>query len=153
MNERQRMQRDWDQLKRSRAPKRPPGALNNPWVLLGAVVACLAFLLAVFALIGALGKPAMNGPGTAAAPSPDDVDRLTSYAVILGRAGGCGRDTTREAERVGRWIERRFPEESRAAYFAVVMTGMAREAEAQHRGERPDSCAEVLRVYDSTPWP
>lgn len=48
-------------------------------------------------------------PLPANAASDTDIDRMTSYAVILGRAAGCGINTDKESRRVGKWMDRVFP--------------------------------------------
>ncbi len=87
--------------------------------------------------------------------SDADVDKLTTYAVILGRAAGCGIDTTVATGRVGRWMDRVFPPGSRdqQTYVPIFLEGMRYHAQQQIEGKSPDSCAAVRRSLDGFPWP
>ena len=46
---------------------------------------------------------------SAIAASPAEIDKLTTYAVILGRATACGINTKEASSRVGTWMDRTFP--------------------------------------------
>jgi hypothetical protein len=45
----------------------------------------------------------------AIAASQADIDKLTTYAVVLGRAVACGANLDDASRRVGRWMDRTFP--------------------------------------------
>jgi hypothetical protein len=89
------------------------------------------------------------------AASPDAVDKLTTYAVMLGRATVCvdPAESKPVAARVANWIDRNFHGEDRAAYLLVFMQGMDMNARAQGEGRSPDSCAVVAREFRLFPWP
>jgi hypothetical protein len=42
------------------------------------------------------------------AASEKDIDKMTTFAVILGRAIGCGIDTAQASEAVGAWLDKSF---------------------------------------------
>lgn len=93
--------------------------------------------------------------GAASAASSADIDRLTTYAVVLGRAVGCQIDATNAYSRVGRWMDRAFPpgSEDQKTYLPVFIVGVKHNAEQQAAGRSPDSCSSVRRTLDGFPWP
>ena len=100
---------------------------------------------------------ALSPLGTKAsyAASDEDMDKLTTYATVIGRAIACGADVTSAMHRIGSWMDVKFPPGSKdqKMYLPVFMAGVKYHAEQQHNGESPDSCAEVLRVFADFPWP
>ncbi len=92
---------------------------------------------------------------SALAATNADIDRMTTYAVILGRAAGCGIDTSIESARVGRWMDRKFPpgSQDQLTYLPVFVQGMTYHAKMQSSGSSPDSCAEIRRQIRTFPWP
>lgn len=89
------------------------------------------------------------------AASDADIDRLTTYAVILGRAVGCGISTSYEASRVGDWMDRKFPPGSadQKIYLPIFMNGVRENAEKQSRGLSPDDCGSVEEQFNMVRWP
>ena len=89
------------------------------------------------------------------AASSADIDKLTTYAVILGRAVACGANIDDASRRVGRWMDRTFPPGSsdQKTYLPILMEGMRYHAQQQKEGKSPDSCSAVLRSFNSFPWP
>ena len=94
-------------------------------------------------------------PFSSGAATDKDVDRMTTYAVLLGRGMGCGLDVSNAANRVGSWMDRTFPPGSReqAIYFPIFMEGMKYHADMQKSGKSPDSCNSVKNVFVKTKWP
>lgn len=92
---------------------------------------------------------------TYSSATPQDIDKLTTYAVILGRAIACGADVSSASGRVGRWMDRVFPPGSadQRTYLPIFMGGTRYHAEQQKLGKSPDSCSSVLRTFSSFPWP
>ncbi|WP_171694357.1 hypothetical protein [Methylomonas sp. ZR1] len=92
--------------------------------------------------------------GTLAA-STADIDKLTTYSVILGRAVACGINTNDASSRVGYWMDRNFPpgSQDQITYLPIFMAGMQHNAEQQASGNSPDNCAAVARAFNSMPWP
>lgn len=84
-----------------------------------------------------------------------DVDKLTTYATILGRGIACGADTKSASQRIGRWIDKRFPPgtSDQKTYLPVFIEGTRYAAEQQKNGNSPDSCSQILRTFESFPWP
>jgi hypothetical protein len=91
----------------------------------------------------------------AMAASSADIDKLTTYAVILGRATACGANVDDASRRVGRWMDRTFPPGSKdqQIYLPIFMEGMRHHVQQQNEGKSPDSCFSVLRSFNSFPWP
>jgi hypothetical protein len=91
----------------------------------------------------------------ALAASAADVDRLTTYAVILGRGVACGAPTHDASSRVGRWMDRTFPpgSQDQKTYLPIFMQGVQYHAQQQKDGKSPDSCATVRRNFGTFPWP
>lgn len=89
------------------------------------------------------------------APSAVDIDRMTTYATLLGRAIGCGIDVDPEMRRVGRWMDRTFPPGSakQKTYLPIFMAGIKHHAEEQRAGRSPDSCTTLRREVKAFPWP
>lgn len=94
-------------------------------------------------------------PGVAMSATDGDIDKLTTYAVIMGRAIGCGIDTENEMRRVGSWMDRRFPPGSsdQKIYLPIFIAGVKKHAQNQANGNSPDSCSAVRREYSKMPWP
>lgn len=84
-----------------------------------------------------------------------DVNRLTSYAVFIGRATACGVDTGAAVEAVGTWIEAKMPPGSadRATLFPIFAQGMQDSARMQSQGRSPDTCDQVLTQFARISWP
>jgi hypothetical protein len=84
-----------------------------------------------------------------------DINKLTTYAVILGRAIACGADVGSASGKVGRWMDRVFPPGSadQKTYLPIFMGGTRYHAEQQKLGKSPDNCSSVLRTFSSFPWP
>jgi hypothetical protein len=91
----------------------------------------------------------------AIAASQADIDKLTTYAVVLGRAVACGANLDDASRRVGRWMDRTFPPGSKdqQIYLPIFMEGMRYHAQQQKDGKSPDSCSAVLRSFNSFPRP
>lgn len=101
-----------------------------------------------------LASVALLAPTAALSADPADVDRLTTYATLLGRAIGCGLETQEASREIGRWMDKRFPPGSsdQKTYLPIFMTGVQYHAEQQRGGHSPDSCSEVARVFGSMQW-
>lgn len=86
---------------------------------------------------------------------PAEVDRLTSDAVLLGRAIGCHLDVEAQSRRVGAWLDRVAPPGSRdqQVYLPMLMAGMRENAQAQSSGRSPDTCDEVAAAVQGHDWP
>lgn len=91
--------------------------------------------------------------GTVNAATESDYDKTTTYAVLLGRAAGCGLDTSYPTKRVGSWIDRTFKGNDRAFQTIIVAEGMKHNAKEQAAGRSPDTCAAVKRAFNNTRWP
>lgn len=91
----------------------------------------------------------------AEAASPKDIDKLTTYAVVLGRAAACGGDIQTPSRRVGAWMDIVFPPGSadQKTYLPIFMEGMRYHAQQQAAGKSPDSCSNVLNTLRGFPWP
>jgi hypothetical protein len=87
------------------------------------------------------------------AATDEDVDRLTTYAVVLGRAIACGVDVKDASSRVGSWMDRTFSNKEKAMYLAIFAEGMKYHAEQQRAGRSPDSCTSVRNSFAKIPWP
>lgn len=83
------------------------------------------------------------------------VDRLTTYAVLLGRGVGCGIDTGPQMARVGSWLDRVAPPGSsdQQIFLPMFMAGVEQNARAQSQGRSPDNCNTVARAIRQHPWP
>ncbi len=92
-----------------------------------------------------------------------DIDKLTTYSVVLGRAVACGPNADQSfrtrymdaMRKVGGWMDRAFPPGSpeRVTAWRLFTEGMEYHAEQQKSGRSPDSCSAVLRSFSTFPWP
>lgn len=87
--------------------------------------------------------------------SDRDIDKLTTYAVILGRAIGCGISTEYESKRVGQWLDSKLPPGSakQKTYLPIFVSGVQYHAEQQASGKSPDTCSQVRRTFNNMVWP
>lgn len=102
-----------------------------------------------------VGAAILIGSHTATAASSADIDKLTTYATILGRAVACGNSIEGPMRRVGRWMDRVFPPGSsdQKTYLPVFMEGVRYHAQMQKDGRSPDSCSAVQSAFNGFPWP
>lgn len=106
------------------------------------IIVCFIFLLS---LVG----------NQSFAASSDDIDKLTTYATILGRAAACGIDTSDAVARVGAWMDMRFPpgSDDQKIYLPIFIEGARHHAIQQSNGNSPDSCSTVQYQFNKVPWP
>lgn len=74
----------------------------------------------------------------------NDIDRLTSLAVLYGRGIGCGANLDAELRETGAWIDSTFGAD-RGVYTMIFSEGLSDNALRQNQGRSPDSCSDVLR--------
>jgi hypothetical protein len=92
-----------------------------------------------------------NAPAVENLTRPEAVDRMTTYAVVIGRAVACGAPNTQDAfSRVGKWMD---AQNLTKQYLAVFAAGVKQAAEQQRDGSTPDACSKVKSVFASFPWP
>ena len=82
-----------------------------------------------------------------------DIDKLTTYATLIGRGAGCGFNIESEMMSVGRWLDRTFSADEKSLYLKIFIAGTQYAAEEQAKGKTPDSCSSIRRVLDKTVWP
>jgi len=87
--------------------------------------------------------------------SKADIDRLTTYAVIIGRAIACGVETDYAMRRVGSWLDDKFPPGSsdQKTYLPIFIEGVKFHAQQQANGNSPDTCSKVRSTFARTQWP
>lgn len=97
----------------------------------------------------------LASPVASYAATEADIDKMTTYATVLGRAIGCGINTDSAMKRVGRWMDKTFPPGSRdqQIYLPIFMEGVKHHAEQQRAGSSPDSCSELRKTFNTFPWP
>ena len=95
-------------------------------------------------------RPEVPQP-TVVEPKGAAIDRLTTYASIIGRGMACKvPSASNNAARVGAWMNR---EGLAKQYGVAFLEGIRIAAEQQYRGETPDSCSTVTSRFESFPWP
>lgn len=87
------------------------------------------------------------------AASESDIDTMTTYSIILGRAIACGIDTKSEVNRVSKWMDITFTGKERSMYILIFSEGMKMSAQAQAEGRSPDTCSVVRKEFEKMPWP
>ena len=73
-----------------------------------------------------------------------DIDRLTTLAVMYGRATACGANLDVQMRSTQNWLNRTFGAEA-ALYTMIFAQGLQDHAIRQKEGRTPDSCSTVLR--------
>lgn len=80
----------------------------------------------------------------------DAIDRLTTYATILGRGIACNVPGTDEASRrLGAWMDA----QGLNGYAMIAAAGIRAAAEQQRAGRSPDTCAKVRQIFPTINWP
>jgi len=94
-------------------------------------------------------------PPPATAASKADIDKMTTYAVILGRASACGINADYASKRVGSWLDRKFPpgSQDQKTYLPIFIQGMKYHADQQAKGNSPDTCSQVRSSFRKMQWP
>lgn len=92
---------------------------------------------------------------SASDPMYDHIDRVTTYAVLIGRGAACGVDVSGPARRVGVWLDRVAPPGSAAQQTLLPMLTQQGQHHAQQQasGRSPDDCATVARAIARFQWP
>lgn len=93
-------------------------------------------------------------PGASFAAESEDIDKLTTFATLLGRAAVCCTGTETALAKVGKWIDRHFPPGSsdRKAYLPTFISEMEYHAKMQGTGKSPDPCSTVCREFRQVDW-
>ncbi|WP_144445430.1 hypothetical protein [Comamonas sp. 26] len=84
-----------------------------------------------------------------------NIDKMTTYAVLLGRAIGCGIEVKKPMERVGAWMDKVFPpgSEDQKVLLPIFVQGVMDNSKAQTEGRSPDTCNQVRTSFGKTKWP
>lgn len=84
-----------------------------------------------------------------------DIDKLTTYAVLIGRAIAYGTDTSYASSRAGAWMDKKFLPGSKdqQIYLPIFVAGVKHHAEQQKNGNSPDSCSTVSHQFSLVNWP
>ena len=94
-----------------------------------------------------------RGGGSSLSTNLDEnIDRMTSYAVLLVRAAGCGMNIDQASRGVGRWFDMAFQGNEKAVYLRILADGMTYHAELQSRGQTPDTCSDVHNTFNKMDW-
>jgi len=92
-----------------------------------------------------------NTPAPENLTRPEAVDRMTTYAVVIGRAVACNAPNTQDAfSRVGKWMDAQGLTKQ---YLVTFANGVKYAAEQQRDGNTPDPCSKVKTVFASFTWP
>lgn len=85
----------------------------------------------------------------------DHIEKISTYAVLIGRGAACGVNTSAPAAKVGAWLDRVAPPGSKAqmTLLPMLMEQSHYHAQLQKNGQSPDDCATVARAIVSFPWP
>lgn len=84
--------------------------------------------------------------------SDRDMDMMTSYAVMIGRADACDIDTKDAYAKIQRWFKSVLND--REGYIMVIFfQGVDMSKKQQLNGETPDSCYAVEKAFRTFPWP
>ncbi|WP_165191653.1 hypothetical protein [Caulobacter soli] len=132
-------------------PKAPPSCTGRVLVQAGKT---LSFDQAQALIAAAAPPPQIATPGTDASMT-SLIDRVTTYAVLVGRGAACGVDISGPSERVGAWMDRVAPPGSQAqlTLLPMFMQQSRYHASQQASGQSPDDCSTVQRAVQTYPWP
>ncbi|AMQ41431.1 hypothetical protein AMS64_02990 [Aeromonas veronii] len=72
-----------------------------------------------------------------------DIDKMTTYSTILGRAIGCELDVSKELEHVGTWMDKRGLTNK---YLMIFAESLKLNMQSQIDGSSPDSCQSVEKT-------
>jgi hypothetical protein len=88
------------------------------------------------------------------AASEAEVERLSSFAMVLGRGIGCNLDTKRAAAVLNQWFDKAFPPGSgeQEHYLPRFAAEVEQYRLQQHSGDSPDSCADVAQAFYTLRW-
>ncbi|PLY57301.1 hypothetical protein HBH1_04393 [Herbaspirillum sp. BH-1] len=92
---------------------------------------------------------------SAYAATDSDIDKMTTYSVVLGRGVACGLDIKDAMEKVGKWVDIHFSpgSDDQKIYLPVFMEGVKYHAQQQKNGNSPDDCTKVRQIFAGFPWP
>jgi hypothetical protein len=82
-----------------------------------------------------------------------DIDKMTTYAVIMGRGMACGASWRGAYDRVSDWLVTTFSGTEGAMLAMIFVEGMRYHAEQQSKGLSPDNCSAVRATFHQMPWP
>ena len=85
----------------------------------------------------------------------NSIDKLTTYAVILGRATACDINADREFAKVGKWMDSVFPPgtKEQRIYLPIFLEGTKYHMQEQLAGNSPDNCSSIESTFNTFPWP
>ena len=88
-------------------------------------------------------------------PMYDHIDKVSTYAVLIGRGAACGVNTSAPAAKVGAWLDSVAPPGSQAqmTLLPMLMEQSRYHAQQQKNGQSPDNCATVARAIAGFHWP
>jgi hypothetical protein len=106
-------------------------------------------ILAFYLYLMCLSLPSAQATSTA------DIEKMTTYATLIGRALACGVDVNYAVERVGEWMDKVFPPGSttQRACLSLFVKTVRYHAKQQARGNSPAFCGWVERKFSETKWP
>lgn len=83
------------------------------------------------------------------------IDRVSTYAVLVGRGVGCGVDVSGPVARVGAWLDAVAPpgSEAQTTLLPMFMQQSQYHASQQISGASPDNCSTVARAIKGHRWP
>lgn len=93
-------------------------------------------------------------PLTKAAINPD-FDDMTAYAVLLGRAEGCGVNTEATMGQVTSWVAQQFADKPTedGPVMPQFIESVNYFKQEQLAGKSPVSCAEIKNDFAEMQWP
>ena len=96
-------------------------------------------------LLAAVALAALLLSGPSRALSPARANTLHGYAVVVGRAAGCGVDTAHAMSRIGKWLDRYIPPRSpdHRRYLPIFMAQVQAAAGQQIAGKSGQTCSEA----------
>jgi hypothetical protein len=96
-------------------------------------------------------QPDVSAPIT----KPFNTDSISTYAVCIGRAAGCGIDTGPAMKRIGQWLDTSYTgtPQGKSMQMIIFAEGVKLNAENQSQGKSPDTCEQVKSAYNSMIWP
>lgn len=88
-----------------------------------------------------------------AAEPASDMDKVTTYAELLGRGISCGFDMKEQTRRVGTWIDHTFTGQDMGLARKQFVTGMQQGVKKQAAEPAEESCPRLQKTLNEVTWP
>lgn len=89
--------------------------------------------------------------GNVHAVSEGEYQKASLYAFILGRASGCGVDTSEKGYGLIDWVKRTFPAGEHDGIISGILLISAEQQKLQKSGQTGESCSKIREIFNKMP--